>query len=1057
MLNVSVINNEQVIETRTSLIKFDTPEFVNFLNDYDEATYNEELGSQFFTFIINSLYNEQSDKDFYSNSSEAALNYLLHLRCSISDIHQYLSKSNNYFKLFSYIRRFLNGYKMNHEKDSFKHKVLIIILKILIKFLRIKKFYYDLVNNVIIRNAIDLLKQIKDNFEMKKLNTQNSLETFEYLCVFIHKFLTKSNIHMSEECLSSVKISFSIIDNFKKEKFKYSASIVLSSLLSISSGIVDFRAFRYFQSNADTQLIDVFIQLLQSLVIGAFKNGSQDYEIIVDAHLNNQNYEYNKCFNLLEIIISFQRFVHAINSHDSSWDLKVKFEEINEKIEKILSENIECLRKDVNLFEFFNDFKRLIQIDFDSDKDLKTNVSEISTLMQVDKILEKIRREKAIENKQEFYNLFEKTRNSKNLCTEFLKEMIFGLNKSYKNIEILYEKREEVDFIDKLIFFHKELKETNELKKLTEFLLLKIYLRKRTQDADKKLILFCKIKNEVNKSENILVKKFFTFEFDDLLIKELVKQAYLRLLNIETEELFTLNSFETYEYFIFIFESNTNENLFKSLRVEINDKKCIDLVLNDLESKYDSYMNKNVKKIEYLYVFRAVLKLTLTWLIKFNIKIQGDHTKRFIKFLASFELPQSSELIFEDFVVELKQYLSQTNEKVQMVNNKCLEETEEEAIKKFDANLNILKSAIENVGENYEKISYCLNALLAKAKYLNEENIRVLDDCEINKILFYLIQFYFEYSKQNQNLNSLLENIFFLLEILAKIKAYNINSFKNADNSDLLDILISNILIEYGFYSVSGLHVKLFFHLLYALSTTEASIEIVKVKFKIFNVYFDILRNIKQLKNFNCLNLIFMVVSNLIDESVCSELITRNNFHIYSKEFIYLFLHSIHNALYSTKKVRKNGKLEYVLMEFTSDYIETSCDLSVAITSLATFIEINQLFKRQLCIMCIEDRDLFNMFTLLIQLSLNDDEILAGLHILWLLLGQHNKIIDRMIKKEVFLLNLLKQWNENHNYFEIKNFSGSILWLLKNLSDDEQEVNIIDDRNLKYSIEESPL
>ena len=54
-----------------------------------------------------------------------------------------------------------------------------------------------------------------------------------------------------------------------------------------------------------------------------------------------------------------------------------------------------------------------------------------------------------------------------------------------------------------------------------------------------------------------------------------------------------------------------------------------------------------------------------------------------------------------------------------------------------------------------------------------------------------------------------------------------------------------------------------------------------------------------------------------------------------------------------------------------------------------------------------------------------------------------------MIKKEVFLLNLLKQWNENHNYFEIKNFSGSILWLLKNLSDDEQEVNIIDDRNLK--------
>ena len=1024
-----------IIEIGKYIIRFDTIEFIEILsnkNDLQTIINNHELNLKLFTFIIQSLFQQKEDKEYFSNSSESALNYLLNLNYPISTIDLFLCHSNNYYKIFTYIRSFLSGYKINSDKKYIRqHKVLIVFLKLMIKFMNIEKFYHELVSNIVIKISIELLKQVKDNLEMVG-SEENLLEIFDYLIVFMFRFSVKSSIYLFEESFSLIKISESIINSFTVNKCKYSYLSIFYSFLSICNCLVDFRLFRYFQSKINRQLL----QIGQKFIVGIFEK--ENYKIIYN-DTAIEDFEYNKFINLFEIILSLKRFTYAIFLHDLCL-LEFIDKEIENKIQDIFNKNFDELKDDKTLFDFYKNFERRIQIDFDLEKDSKKpeNKTEDNTMM--------IKKERSITNEESIYYYLENINNDRQAFKDFIKELLIGLNENCFKIEIFYQ---ENDYLDKIVWLYESYKDDIKINELLEFLLLKIYLRKNTKNLDKSKRLYFEVSGLVKKSENYLVTGYFLKKFDENLIKQLVKSIHFKLSNIEEDKLFNLNSFEIYEYLVFLLDSNLSDDLIKFLNTEFYDKKCFDLIMNDLEYKYGLF-KKGEKKIEFLYDFKTTFKLALAWITKYDL-IEDENSKRLRNFLATFELPESSSLSFETILDNLKECIQPKVSKTLKKKNKILE-TKGDALQILEETLVRFKNLINDIEKNYKEITNCFSHVLVNYKYLNEESVVKIMKSGINKDLFYLIKFYFENLKITK-FKILLTQILCLLEIFTDFKFYDIYSDKSDYNLDVLDLLIDYIIINDGFYGLTNLQFQLFTHLLYKLTKCENKIEIIRVKFKKFNLYYDFLKNIKLYKNYDCLNSILMLISNLIYESNYKELFSHAI--TYLKDYTNLFFYSIYEAIYVTKKIQINGKFEYILLPQRIDYIETSCDLSLAITNLAKTIELSKLPRRYLCSICLDDTDYLNMFFLLIQKSFDDYERLAGLHMLWLLLGITDQRIVTKVKSELSLI--LKQWNSNHSCFEIRSFSGSILWLIsdKRTINDKNECYANNELNLKYSVQES--
>ena len=814
------------------------------------------------------------------------------------------------------------------------------------------------------------------------------------------------------------------------------------------------------------------------------------YELIntiEEALFNNEKFFENI---LEDLFLNYNAFKSDNEKIDCLFSIKVQLEIVNKYGYK--SEKMNQFLNNFTIRSSFIDFDYLLK------KLLNRRDTQSVFVSNCDKIIDAFVSKKKLDF-QKLANIFSIS-DLKSLLTDqniekikmLLEVMIQCLRFNYENSEKLYLK-ESINYFDAVIEIVSHLasmtirlRDSNKLLELIIFLVFKIHIRKSLLDYESTWLLpeYLLKTIESKQMQAHLVIEYFTNTINDVVIRTLVQLINNPAFEIsKSDSVFEFNTFEIYEYLNFLFKKNLSNELSELLKIEFFDKKCLETLMKHLVNKTDIY-NQSEQLGDILEI-KAILKLILNFYKRFNLPLEPILTK----FLTSFKSKDNQHVnimllvdellaIFNKKVV-IPEIKIKKEEPINVAQTIILEKLIEERAKYLKTIADI--SNYEFTRQRFDQILENLKKFAENESKFSDQFITKLEELDINKLFYHLIKFYFEFYGANliENLNSLLEIILILVIKFSESKDYLINSYQNHNEEnaiDILDLLISSILFDDKAFlmmenSKNLKIIQLFMHLLFKLAISSTSKEILKLKFKKFKLYYDFFQRLSFYKKYSCVNLVFMLLANLIDKPIFKELINSetgavNNTVVNQiKSYLKGFLHSIVDTFFNKPEIHKSGVMIYNLTEkINGCTIDCTCYLHFAIQSFGNFIESDLLLQQYLCYLCLENDECLKMFSRIIQYSAIDEEKLEAIRFVWLLVK--NNSIASSLKNDAALIDYLKEYSDNHRIFNIRTYSGAILWNIftkhenkpnksGNNKRDLNDENNIDTSFIKLSVQES--
>jgi hypothetical protein len=876
----------------------------------------------------------------------------------------------------SYFDTFLNIFELYKPNDW---KLLILIYKIFI------------------RKCI-LKPESRRMYEKKLQNLTNSIETNDEIIVFI-----KSSFNLSVKNTDLVKKMFLWIDR--------------------PVGVINrVEMFDFLSNLLDTKIEDETCELLRT----QFFDGNYFEKIL--------KYLSDACND----------------SHENSFEIKTIFELFLRlfKRYKTFLPDFAILKNILKDFKFSNysfiNFHQIIN-------ELLSEVGEIGVVQEklsfdIQKLVvfeefDKIRLSDIFSNYKLAHLL-----NDEKVLHDFIEVLIQSLNNNYDNSEVLYL----AGSIDYFTWFIEIAEMITTIKKeggLVDsiiFLIFKVYLRKNILEYDLKDNSNRIMKLLFTVSNNNLVKTYFSNELNEDLVKKLIFMLQNSLKSDKIDG-FCLNTFENYEYLKNLLNRNLGNEISEYIKLEFFDKSCFEAVITNLFLKYTMYGNQ--EKLEYILDLKAILEL-MQYLLKRFVFTDSSYFTKFIRFVNDFKPIDNQYVNLNTLVEDLRGLVrnvssKNSNEAVKPVK---IIYTEDTIRLELEERAQFLKTIAdfynyEYTRQNYMQVVDSLDIIVKYSEKLNAQLIERFELLGMNKLFDHLIRFYFEFIQADliENLNHLLEIVFFLLIKFSGFKAFNINAYQNHDQEDyidILDVLISSVLLERQFLLSENPNnikiIQLVMHLLYRLSSFPWSNEILRLKFRKFGLFNDFLQRFTIFRKFGCLNLVFLLISNLVDKKIYNDLIfvttgvVDNTLISSIKVYLKNYLYSIHDAVYVSTKIHTNGRVVYNLTPEIIFPVDYNCDLELAIKGLGDFIEVDMMHRKYMCYLCLEDGQCLDLFLRMLQFSVDDEEKLAAIRIVWLLVI--NKTIASKIKLDYKLIDFLKDCTNSHKNFHMRTFAGAILW-----------------------------
>lgn len=642
--------------------------------------------------------------------------------------------------------------------------------------------------------------------------------------------------------------------------------------------------------------------------------------------------------------------------------------------------------------------------------------------------------------------------------------------------------------------------------------------------------------------------------------------------------IYILNSNEIYIVLIGFLKFNL-ASINNTIKVEFVDRNCFNLLISNLIRNIDDYDYQNITSTYYQRCNNHLLNIKLQLSLLDEFLIKKFDIKSIMSLIDVLNTNNNIKLsILKQQDPQINELISQINKRVEFISQKdtstaITAELSLTTIEMLTSDSNIQTIKIKNENVSKENL---IRSIEQSIRYLNEKffpqdtfdtdkimsNIDMIlnilkelfnnnglfdnqfinhieENCCLTRVFYYLIRYYFQLIyldpliEQRIKLNSLYLIIINILIELAKHSEYNIITYQNQHDTnaiDILELLINNLFFHEKYYlNRSNIkYITIFIKLLYklAIHDNETHKEILRLKFKKFNLFSYILREIHVFKSYNCLNAVLIIFSVLINRELLFQLSVLNNASKLDankstsvtsvvispidvnendlkllnnllisqlKNYIKLYLKSIYEAYYVNIKKYSNGKFQYLLAcdvdEKNCENInEDYCFLDVALKHLSSLIEIDLIFRKYLCYICLANEEYMcdlhgntiieqvsdeyvsnialknvkltsknrlqqqqhliqqtnnrleyeikqnylNIFFNLYKYSTNNDEKLISARFLWLL--SINETICKKMKLDYKLTNELEKNSKNHSIFYMRTYSGAILWNVNNKS-----------------------
>ena len=1009
-----------------------------------------------FVKFIGPVYNLDTNINAFIERYNSFLETNVNCVANIEKVSKKLLKSHDKKIPTQHVDHIVNNHQpFDFEKFAliFENNEIIDILKVpgfhaLIKFINnsanynCRYFYIDTNDSCIFDKLIKILKYFFDDGKHEMLSSSSLIDE---LIILVFKIFIRKCI-LQPECKSKYSKIYEIFLQLNKnnENFLNFVKIFFK---------VDEKLFLIPTQDNFVGKIEIY-ELLNSNIILLNKKKTSD-EMTADLINYYQKYLLNDK-NCEECLFGMKVILEIMS------DLVKKFSYNNKDFQNFLK-SFKISKNELNIH-----FKSIINemlIQFDKQYVFNDNVNEIieefNTTHELNK--QNLRNILMMQNIESVF--LNDNKNIQNFY-QFIKILISSLNLNCLNSELLFYKSEFLDVLIKLcnqlittgyIGTIQEILEFNKIAELLVFLLFKLLIRKQLLDYDSKRTIPISIQNFKCQDLNFistLVNCYFSNYVDENLIKNLILLMHRPKTDNKSanSDVFELISFEIYEYFNFLFKLNLDNNLSVFLRTEFFDKKCYETVITNLVKKADAYNHE--ERLEDLFDLKSMLKLILNLYKRFNLPTDLN----LIQFLNNLKPIDSNHvnltILVDELLIVLHNSIMPTHKsrKDKQTVNKPMEEILS-MLYEHGKNLKIISdfNNYEYTRQRYNQINEILLIFVQNATIFNQEFISRLQDLEISRCFYHFIKFYFEFKRADiiDNLDDLLEMILYLILTFVEAKDYHLVSCKyqdGIDDIDILDLLFNSILLELRFFeNMKNLKiVKIFMHLLHVLAISNNSKEILKVKFKKFNLYNDLLQRFNVFKKYSCSNLIFVLLASLIDETVFNEM-THNSFGVPNnaalaqfKIFLKYYLYSVNDAFYINPEFHHNGSILYNLTDKIHGYlIVNTCFLENALKCLADLVEVNILLQKYLCYLCLEEDEFLSLKMLfrIFQYSKKNEEKLESVRIIWLL--TINKEILNKVKNDVRLIDYLRECIQNHNSFNIRTYSGAILYNITSKEENE--------------------
>ena len=488
-----IYRNNQTNAIEVKNIPYASDNFHLTLTYFENHQETIENRNNVIKFIVASKCYLREKEDYYSSTVERILKFFLKI-----DKNLFVEFSVD--NLYQYARKFLLCLVVPNDLIESKHKIHILLFKVIAKYSIISEGSFDsFIENDIYHSISCIIglytDYIKDNNKHGHDNIIYLFETLNYSLYILYKFSSNTKIYLKDfDTIKMIDRAKHILSAYlNRETYlrcpkitlnspNFTPSIILCSLLCYFNNLITKISKKDFSSILDDKFILNLVNLAYEFVIEKtdkhVDSNIVDYQIEYGAQ-QIKNYEYIKYFDVSEVLKPINRFLKVLEILRFEEEISIsRVNELRRSLESIVNKygvdlwrvlyydtlliqsqlvNLQIGDDDGGSVVFENRFRESNLSDLNGD----AIVAYLDTVKDESKTNEGLDR---LERNIEFLKLF-------------LEKIIKGLNRNFVNLQVLYKKNtiEQIIMIISKTLSNEVL--SNALMDLWLVFLLKIILR----------------------------------------------------------------------------------------------------------------------------------------------------------------------------------------------------------------------------------------------------------------------------------------------------------------------------------------------------------------------------------------------------------------------------------------------------------------------------------------------------------------------------------------------------------------------------------------------------
>jgi hypothetical protein len=487
-----IFRNSQTNRIEVTNVPYASERFHFILSHFEKLANQETMENRnnVIKYIIASKCFLREKDDYYSPTVERILKFFLKID---KNLFGEFSEEN----LYQYARRFLLCLVVANDLIESKHKIHILLFKVIAKYSIISEGSFDsFVENDIYHSISCIIglyiDYIKDNNQGQD-DIRYLFETLNYSLYILYKFSSNTKIYLKDfDTIKMIDRAKHILTAYlNRENYlkcpqitftspNFTPSIILCSLLCYFNNLITKISKKDFSSILDDKFILSLVNLTYEFVINKIDPSANytivDYQIDYGAQQIN-NYEYIKYFDVSEVLKPINRFLKILEILKFEEENSIsRVNELRRSLDSIINHNGvgKVLYYDTLLIQ-----SQLVNLQIgDGDGESvafenrfrENNLSDLNG----DEIVEYL---DIVKDESKTNEGLDRLERNIEFLKLFLEKIIRGLNKNFVNLQVLYKKNtiEQIILIISKTLSNEVL--SNALTDLWFVFLLKIILR----------------------------------------------------------------------------------------------------------------------------------------------------------------------------------------------------------------------------------------------------------------------------------------------------------------------------------------------------------------------------------------------------------------------------------------------------------------------------------------------------------------------------------------------------------------------------------------------------